>query len=162
MRDFTHALLRLFRFFPHYNRLSLIRTFAQDTLEYIRISRPPTSFVTLPILITHDARCDPTREAIASRVCQEKSNLRFLTWTARQTLSVFLYHVSKVLNTFEKCLHQRFTCARLHCGVRGIRFHEQYQFLFQILPEIKVVTARFSDDSICYEQGQLDAGIQNS
>ena len=60
-----------------YNLLSPIRTFTQDTLEYNRILRPPTAFVTLPILITHDAECDPTREATASKVYQEKTYRRF-------------------------------------------------------------------------------------
>ena len=137
-RDFTHALLRLFMFPPpYYNPLSPIWTFTQDTVGYTRILQPPTAFVTRPILITHDARCDPTREAIASRAYQEESNLRFLAWTARQTLPVLLYHVSKVPRTSKKCLHQRLACATLLCGIRGIRFHEQYHFLFQNLPGIK-------------------------
>ena len=67
------------------NPLSFIRTFTRDTLGYTRISRPSTAFATQPILIPHHSRCDPTREATASRVYPEKSNLRFLSWTARQT-----------------------------------------------------------------------------
>ena len=69
--NFTRALLRLFMFPSYYNPLSPIRTFTRDTLGYTRISRPPTAFVTLPILIPHDARCDPTREDTASRENQE-------------------------------------------------------------------------------------------
>ena len=65
--DFTHALLRLFMLLPYYNFLNPLRTFIQDTFEYTRILRPPFASVT-PILITHDARGDPTREATASRV----------------------------------------------------------------------------------------------
>ena len=34
-------------------------------------------------------------------------------------------------------MHRRLTCARLYCGIRGIRFNEQYQFLFQILLGIR-------------------------
>ena len=36
--------------------------------------------------ITHDARCDSTREATTSGVHQEKFNSRFLAWIGRQTL----------------------------------------------------------------------------
>ena len=116
-RDLTHALLRLFMFPPYYNPLSHIRTFTQDTLGYTRISRPPTAFVTLPL--PRREICDPTREATAIKVYQDTSNQRFLAWTARQTLPVLLYRISKILSTFEKCLHQKLTCARLHYGIRG-------------------------------------------
>ena len=62
-RDFTHQLLRVFMFFSYYNPLRPIRTFTQGAFGCTRIS--------LPILITHDARCDPTREATASRAYEE-------------------------------------------------------------------------------------------
>ena len=85
--------------------------------------------------ITHDARCDSTREATKSGVHQEKFNSRFFAWIARQTRSDLRYRISKILSTFEKCLCQRLTCARLHSGMCSIRLHELYQFLFQILLE---------------------------
>ena len=93
--------------------------------------------------ITHDARCDSTREPTTSGVHQEKFNSRFLAWIARQTLSDPLFRISKIQNTFEKCSCQKLTCARLHIGICSIRLHEQYQFLFQIILEIK----RLSRDS---------------
>ena len=60
----------------------------------------------------------------------------------RHSLSLF-FCISKIPSTFEKCLHQRLAFARLHCGIRGIRFYEQHHFLFQILLEI----GRLSRDS---------------
>ena len=92
--------------------------------------------------ITHDARYDSTREATASGY-MKRFNSRFLAWIARQTRSDLLYRFSKILSTFEKCLCQRLTCARLHCGICSIRIHEQHQILFQILLGIK----RLSRDS---------------
>ena len=79
-RDFAHALLRLFMFPSYYNPLRLYsrHLLGIRLVGYTRISRLFIAFVTLPILITHDARCDPTREATASRVYQEKSDLRLL------------------------------------------------------------------------------------
>ena len=85
------------------------------------------------MLITHDARCDPTREATASRVYQEKSNLRYLAWTARQTFHVLRYSSLRTVSV-----------------------------LISDSSRDEVVTARFNDDNICYGQEQLDAAIQNS
>ena len=129
---------------------------------YTRISRPFTAFVTSPILTTHDARCDPTREATASRVHQEKSNLGFLAWTARQTLPVLLYRISKILSTFEKCLHQRVhVCETTLLNVRYSSLRAVSVLVSDSFRD-KVVTARFSDDSIGHEHEQLDGVIQNS
>ena len=144
-RNFTHALLRLFMFPSYYNPLCPFRTFTWDTLGYTGISRPPAAFVTLPILITHDARCDLTRE-----VTQDRHSLFSYTVFRR-------FYVR-----FEKCLHQRLTCARQRCGICGVRLYEQDQFLFGIHPGTKVVITRFSGDSTGHGQEQLDAVIQNS
>ena len=74
--------------------------------------------------ITHNATYDSTREASTSGgVHQEK-------YFARLLLSDPPFRVTK--STFEKCLCQRLTCARLHRGICSIRIHEQYQFFFQI------------------------------
>ena len=146
-RDFTHAQLRLFTtlsdLFKHLLRIRLV--------GYTRISRPSTAFVTLQILITHDARCDPTRKATASRVYQEKSNLRFLPWTARQTLPDLLYRITKILSTFEKCLpSEAHVCETTLWNMRYSSLRA-ISILISDSSRDKVVTARFCDDSRCHE-----------
>ena len=64
-------------FFSYYNFLRPTRTVTRCTLGYTRISRPFFAFVTQPTLITHDAKCDPTREA-ANKVIKRNLTFGFL------------------------------------------------------------------------------------
>ena len=130
--------------------------YSRETLGYTRVSRPPTAFVTLPIVITHVARCDPTREATASRVFQDKSNPRFLAWTTRRTLLDLFCRTSKILCMLEKCLHQRLTCARPQCGYAVFVSTSSINSYFQILLEIRAVYREIQ------RRQQLDGVIQNS
>ena len=142
----------------HVSFLRPVRTFTRDTLRCTRISRLS---VTLPILTAHDARCDPTREATASKEHQEKSNLRFLAWTARQTLPVLLYRILMIQSTLKKMF-----ASEAHVRETTL-WNTRYSYLREVsILNSKsswdtVVITRFSDDTICYEQEQLEGVTQN-